>query len=147
MTTKWSSQDLNLSEANSKIHAPFSFYSSNPKQWCLLICVCSYIWAQKDCFLKRVRRFCITRAWASLLPGKKFKRLCFQKPGAEFLRSVVWKDQGSKMEIEWRGLDLRDWGGGKDWHGAGGCPLLIPAWLHDSEVPGSVVGGGIHYLT
>ena len=113
----------------------------------MYICVCSYIWAQKDCFLKRVRRFCITRAWASLLPGKKFKRLCFQKPGAEFLRSVVWKDQGSKMEIEWRGLDLRDWGGGKDWHGAGGCPLLIPAWLHDSEVPGSVVGGGIHYLT
>ena len=113
----------------------------------LYICVCSYIWAQKDCFLKRVRRFCIMRAWASLLPGKKFKRLCFQKPGAEFLRSVVWKDQGSKMEIEWRGLDLRDWGGGKDWHGAGGCPLLIPAWLHDSEVPGSVVGGGIHYLT
>lgn len=53
------------------------------------------------------------------------------------------------MEIEGRGLDLKDRGGGKDWLWWG-CPLLtwgIPAWLHDSEVPDSVVGDGIHYLT
>lgn len=37
MTTKWSSQDLSLSEPAYKIHAPFSSYSSDSKQWFLLI--------------------------------------------------------------------------------------------------------------
>lgn len=107
---------------------------------CNSVYMCVFLHVGSERFLpilKRVGKVLYYESLSFTFARKDVYKALFSKTWSRVSKVGCLKRSGSRMEIEWRGLDLRDRGGGKDWH-QWGCPLLtqgIPAWLHGSEVP------------